>query len=86
MNPPIDPIRAQRAKVADLVSKGIRLGSAFYVFASVVFFAAFMTGFTRPAVIVIVVTMVIGSALLAPALVFKYGVKAADRADRDNSW
>lgn len=86
MNPPIDPIRVQRAKVADLVSKGIRLGSAFYVLASVVFFVAFMTGFTDTAVIIIIVTMVIGSMLLAPALVFKYGVKAADRADRDDSW
>ncbi|MEZ5227492.1 MAG: hypothetical protein R2710_12675 [Acidimicrobiales bacterium] len=43
-----------------------------YVFASVVFFASFMTGFEQPAVIVIIVTMVIGSMLLAPALVFKY--------------
>ncbi len=86
MNQPIDPVRVQRAKVADLVSKGIRLGSALYVFASVVFFASFMTGFKQPAVIVIIVTMVLGSMLLAPALVFKYGVKAADRADRDDSW
>ncbi len=86
MNQSIDPVLVQRAKVADRVSKGIRLGSAFYVLASVVFFASYMTGFKQPAVVVIIVTMVIGSMLLAPALVFKYGVKAANRADRDNAW
>lgn len=86
MNEPIDPIRVQRAKVADLVSKGIRLGSGLYVFASTVFFAAYVSGFTRPAAIVIIVSLVLGSAFLAPALVFKYGVKAAERADRDDAW
>lgn len=86
MNSSIDPVRVKRAKVADLVSKAIRLGSGFYVLASFVFFVAFMTGFTRTASVIIIVAMLIGSALLAPALVFKYGVKAAERADRDNSW
>lgn len=85
-NPSADPIRVKRAKVADLVSKGIRLGSGFYVLASVVFFVAFMTGFTTTATIIIIGAMAIGSLFLAPALVFKYGVKAAERADRDNSW
>ena len=81
MNTPVDPVRQQRAKVADLVSKGMRLGTALYVVASVVFFVGFATGFTRPEVVIIVVLMVVGSALLAPALVFKYGVKAAERED-----
>lgn len=81
-----DPIRVQRAKVADLVSKGLRLGSAAYVISSVIFFIGFMTGFTSTAVSLIIGFLIVGSALLAPALVFKYGVKAADRADRDDNW
>lgn len=81
-----DPIRAERAKVADLVSKGLRLGSAFYVVASVVFFIGYMTGFTSTMVTLIIGFLILGSVLLAPAMVFNYGVKAANRADRDDSW
>ena len=82
MTEPIDPVRVKRAKVADLVSKGIRLGSGLYVAASIVFFVGFATGFTRPQVWIIVGLMIVGSALLAPALVFKYGVKNAERIDQ----
>ncbi len=84
--PANDPVLMQRAKVADLVSKGLRLGTALYVVASVVFFIGFMTGFTNTVKVLVIVLLVIGSALLAPALVFKYGVKAANRADRDGTW
>ena len=82
----IDPVRVQRAKVADLVSKGLRAGTALYVLASVIFFVGFMTGFTPTVVALVVGLLVAGSILLAPALVFKYGDKAAERADRDDSW
>ncbi len=82
MSDSIDPVRIQRAKVADLVSKGIRLGSGLYVAASIVFFIGFATGFTNPQVWIIITLMVVGSALLAPALVFKYGVKNAERIDQ----
>ncbi len=82
MTAPVDPVRVQRQKVANLVSKGIRLGTGLYVVASVVFFVGFATGFTRPQVWIIVILMIIGSALLAPAMVFNYGVKAAEREDR----
>lgn len=82
MSESIDPIRVKRAKVADLVSKGIRLGSGLYVVASIVFFVGFATGFTEPQVWIIIILMVIGSALLAPALVVKYGVKNAERIDQ----
>ena len=82
MSNSIDPVRVKRAKVADLVSKGIRLGSGLYVAASIVFFIGFATGFTNPQVWIIVILMVLGSLLLAPALVFKYGVKNAERIDQ----
>lgn len=81
-----DPVLQQRAKVAGWVSKGMRAGSALYVMASVVFFVGFMTGFTQTFVTLIIIMMVVGSILLAPALVFHYGVKAADRADRNDTW
>ena len=81
-----DPVLAQRARVADLVSKGLRLGSALFVLASVIFFVGFMTGFTSAITVSVIVLLGVGSLLLAPALVFKYGVAAAERADRDGSW
>ena len=86
MSEPIDPIRVKRAKVADLVSKGLRSGTALYVLASVIFFIGFMTGFTSTIVTLVIGLLVLGSVLLAPALVFKYGVNAAERADRNDSW
>jgi hypothetical protein len=86
MNTEADPIRVQRAKVADLVSKGMRLGSALYVLSSVIFFAGFMTGFTRTVVVLVVGLIIVGSIFLAPAMVFNYGVKAAERADRNDDW
>jgi hypothetical protein len=81
MTSPVDPVRVKRAKIANLVSKGIRLGTGLYVAASVVFFVGFATGFTTPQVWIIVGLMIVGSALLAPALVFNYGVKKAERED-----
>ena len=64
-----DPVLVQRAKVADLVSKGIRLGTALYVVASVVFFVCFMTGFAPWIAWTVTGLMIVGSLLLAPALV-----------------
>ncbi len=86
MNESSDPIRVQREKIANLVSKGMRAGTALYVVASTIFFIGFATGFTRAQTYIIVALLVVGSLLLAPAMVFNYGVKAANRADRDDSW
>ncbi len=81
-----DPVLEQRARVADLVSKGLRLGTALFVLASVIFFVGFMTGFNQSIRVSVLVLLAVGSLLLAPALVFKYGVAAANRADREDSW
>ena len=43
---------------------------------------AFVFGFTGPLVTGIVVCMAVGSALLAPAIVLGYAVKAAEKDDR----
>lgn len=86
MNETEDPILAERAKIAALVSRGMRAGTALYVLASTIFFIGFATGFTRPQTFIIVALLVIGSLLLAPAMVFNYGVKAANRADRNDNW
>ena len=51
--------------------------------AVVAFFIGFYAGFTSTVVTVIVATMAVGSAALAPAIVASYAVKAADREDRE---
>jgi hypothetical protein len=78
-----DPVRAQRARIATWVSYGLRSGTLLFGLAMTLFFLGFLLGFSGPMVTVIVVCLFVGSAVLAPAIVFNYGVKAAERADRE---
>lgn len=76
-----DPVLARRARIARLVSLGQRIGYLLFGLAIVLFFVGFAIDFTDWLVTVIVAAMVIGSIVLAPAIVFGYGVKAAVRDD-----
>jgi hypothetical protein len=78
-----DPVRAQRARIARWVAAGLRVGYALFAAAMALFFAGMALGFTDPLVTVIVGCLFVGSAVLAPSIVFNYGVKAAERADRE---
>jgi hypothetical protein len=49
----------------------------------VLFVVGFAAGFTPLVVTTIVAALVVGSLLLAPAIVAGYAVKAADRDDRE---
>ena len=77
-----DPVRIRRAKVARLVSIGRRLGYTLFLISMVVFAIAFSIGFDSPTVPIMVFCLVAGSIVLAPAIVFGYAVKAAEREDR----
>lgn len=81
-----DPVLEKRARIARLVSMGQRIGYGLFGLAIVVFLVGFFVGMEPWAVTLIVVSLVIGSIVLAPAIVFGYAVKAADRADRDDDW
>jgi len=52
----------------------------------VAFLVGFVVGLEDWVVTLIVACIVVGSIVLAPAIVFGYAVKAADRADRDGDW
>ena len=54
--------------------------------ASVLFAVALLTAFTSLLSAAITLALLLGSAILAPAMVIHYAVKAADRADREESW
>ena len=79
-----DAVRARRARVARLVSIGQRLGYSLFAVAVVAFFVGFAAGFTDTVVVVIEVCLLVGSLVLAPAIVFGYAVKAAERDDREH--
>ena len=79
-----DPVRQRRAQIARLVSIGQRVGYSLFAVAVVAFAVGFAAGFTSTVVVIIEICLLIGSLLLAPAIVFGYAVKAADRDDREH--
>lgn len=77
-----DPVLARRAQIARWVALGQRVGYSLFAIAIVAFVVGFISGFENGHINVIVPCLVIGSLILAPAIVFGYGVKAAERDDR----
>lgn len=77
-----DAVLEQRRKIANWVSYGLRAGTVVYAIAMSLFFLGFMFRFTPELTTAILVALIVGSILLAPAMVFNYGVKAANREDR----
>ncbi len=76
-----DPVRARRAAVAKWNRLATRVGYALFLVAVVMFFVALATDFSSGKVTVITTSMIIGSVLLAPAIVVGYAVKAAEKDD-----
>lgn len=81
-----DPVLIKRAKIKRSTSLALRIGGGLYLLATVLFFVALLTAFTPFLSIAITLALLAGSAILAPAMVIHYAVKAADRADREGSW
>jgi hypothetical protein len=81
-HPPEDPVLARRARISRMVDAGQRIGYSLWLVAIVVFVVGAVTRFRPVMVTVVIGCLAAGSALLAPAIVIGYGVKAADRADR----
>jgi hypothetical protein len=78
----VDPVRVRREKVAKWSLLANRIGYLLFAVAISLFVLAFVFGFKAPLVTAIVVCMAVGSALLAPAIVLGYAVKAAEKEDR----
>jgi hypothetical protein len=81
--PPVDPVRERRARIARWVALGQRLGYGLFLVAIGLFVVGFVTGFDGLVGPTIVTCLVVGSLVLAPAIVFGYAVKAAERDDRE---
>jgi len=78
-----DPVLARRARIARWVGVGRRAGAALFLLATVVFFAGFAVGFSTAVTVVVIGSLLLGSVVLAPAIVFGYAVRAADTEDRE---
>lgn len=76
-----DPVLVRRARIARLVSLGQRVGYLLFALAIAVFVVGAIADFNDGLVTVIVVCLIVGSIVLAPAIVFGYAVKAAARDD-----
>ena len=61
---------------------GQRIGYALFGVAIVAFVVGAGAGFATADVVIVVGALAVGSAVLAPAIVFGYAVKAAEREDR----
>jgi len=79
----VDPIRAKRARIARLTELGQRIGYALFGLAIVLFVVGFVGGYSDVLVTLIVASLAVGSCVLAPAIVFGYAVRAAEREDRE---
>jgi hypothetical protein len=80
-----DPVLLRRARIAHLVELGNRIGYGLFAVAVVAFVVGAAAGFSTPDTIVVVGALALGSIVLAPAIVFGYGVKAAEREDRERA-
>lgn len=71
----------QRERFRGLTALGKRFGYGLFLLTMVFFFIAIFTGFNDTWGWLMMASLVLGSALLLPAIIFGYAVKAADRHD-----
>ena len=81
--PKPDAVRAKRRQVAKYTLLANRIGYLFYALAIATFIIGFAVSFNGVVSAVVIGSLVIGSILLAPAIVLGYGIKAAERDDRE---
>ena len=77
-----DPVVQRRRRISKWVAVGQRVGYAAFGLAMVVFVVGLFVGFGNLGPVIIGL-IIVGSVVLAPAIVFGYAVRAADRDDRE---
>ena len=78
-----DPVLARRARIARVVRYGQRAGYAALLVAVVSFVVAAATDFPAVAVDISVAALVAGIVILPVPIVLGYGVRAAEREERE---
>ncbi len=79
---PDDPVVARRAQVARWSGLAKRAGYGAILLAFVAFAIGLATSFSGVVTGVITVSLAASAALLIPAVIFSYGVKAAEQEER----
>ena len=77
-----DPVRVARARAARLTAIAQRCGYSLWALAIAFFAAGLLVDFTGFVAAAVITCLVLGSVVLAPAIIVGYGVKAAEREDR----
>jgi predicted cation transporter len=83
-DPISDPVIARRRRLSRYADLAQRAGYLLFGLAILVFVVGFVAGFSSSVVTAVVAALVVGSLLLAPAIVVGYAVRAADRDDREH--
>ena len=78
-----DLVLERRVRIARVVRLGKRVGYSLFLIAIVLFFVGFATEFSGELTNTIVACMVVGSLVLAPAIVLGYAVRSAHREDHE---
>ena len=81
MNPENDPVILRRNRIDHYNKIASRSGYGMWVISMVTFFVGLGSFFTESMHFVSGVTLIIGSIILAPSIVVKYGIRAARRED-----
>lgn len=76
-----DPVRRRRAAIAIWTRRANRLGYLFFTAAMILFAIALGTTFSGAMAALITAALILGSVLLAPAIVLGYAVRAAEKED-----
>jgi hypothetical protein len=80
-----DPVLARRARIARLVAIGKRVGYTALLVAIVAFFVGVVTQFPTWTVETSIVGLAVSCVVLPLPIVFGYGVRAAQREDRERA-
>lgn len=80
-----DPVLERRARIRRLVAIGQRVGYGAMALAVVAFAVGAATGFPDWTVVVTVTGLAVSIAVLPLPIVFSYGIRAAEREDRDRA-
>ena len=86
MTETIDPVIAKRDRVKRQVRLGKMIGYGSFLLATALLLVNQFASSSSALETSILLLLVLGSVCLAPAIVFGYAAKAADRADREQSW
>jgi hypothetical protein len=81
--PAVDPVQRRRHVIARWTALANRLGYSLYGIAIVIFIVGFLTAWNEGFTIGVTVSLVLGSLLLAPAIVLGYAIKAAEREEKE---